>query len=243
MVMPDFASLPTGWTTDRYEPHGFSNVGTYQGRSDVLGIEINRAEGATARPPGFGSQFYDTQGRQHALAGAGVGSILGASLHIDSSWLDAANGNVRTDAWGVLANAGNAITDYTVVGFTNYGGAPRLRVFDADVGGDGWVDLPTALAPDAWVDLAMELTPTSIVYSVDGSVVYTDSTIGGDHFSAVIMQAYNFFDPANFPDAVAENYTAHWSNIGAEAVPEPATALLIGGALLAAGAARRRRTR
>jgi hypothetical protein len=39
-VMPSFAGAPAGWTVDRFAPLSFSDVGTYQGKSDVLGIGI-----------------------------------------------------------------------------------------------------------------------------------------------------------------------------------------------------------
>lgn len=74
-LMPDFANIPTGWVTDRYEPHSFSNVGTFQGRDNVLGIEINSAEGRSNRPGGQQESFYDTQGaRASSRAGPGTAS-------------------------------------------------------------------------------------------------------------------------------------------------------------------------
>ena len=51
VIMPDFGGVPAGWTTDRYEPASFTNVGTYQGRSDVLGIGITSA-GNSGQPTG-----------------------------------------------------------------------------------------------------------------------------------------------------------------------------------------------
>ena len=66
-LMPDFGGVPTGWVVDRYAPNSFSNVGTFQGRNNVLGIEINSAQGLTSRPSGYQSSFYNTQGMQYAL--------------------------------------------------------------------------------------------------------------------------------------------------------------------------------
>ena len=70
-IMPDFADVPTGWTTDRYDPASFSNVGTYQGRADVLGIGITGAGNLANRPSNYQSTFYNTQGQQHAITGGG----------------------------------------------------------------------------------------------------------------------------------------------------------------------------
>ena len=222
-IMPDFASVPTDWVTDRYAPHSFSNVGTFQGRSDVLGIEIHSDE-ASANRGAQSSAYYNTQGSGHAVLG-GSGSILSADLYISSSWETAANGHVRTDMWGVMddgINPGDPGTDYAIIGFTNYGGDARLRLWDGDT--TGWQDLTVAIAFDAWTSLAINLTDTSYEYLVNGVLVYSDTTIHGTTgFESVLMQAYNFGDPA-IEDAIVENYTAHWSNTAA--VPEPGILLL-----------------
>lgn len=233
LVMPSFADVPVGWVTDRYDPASFANVGTYQGRDNVLGIGITTAGDSANRGAQSGS-FYNTQGKQHALIGAGVGSTLGAGLFIESGWRNSADGSVRTDMWAVGSNAAG-VTDYGIIGFTNQGGAARLRVWDADTT-SGWVDLALAITYDAWADFQIELTAASIDYYVNGTQVYSDTTIGADRFSAVIMQAYNFADPALFPGVSTVPYTAHWSNI-----PEPGSIALMGLALAGLAAARRRR--
>jgi hypothetical protein len=239
-LMPSFANAPTGWTTDRYDPASFGNVGSFQGRNDVLGISISEAQGFGNRG-GQNSTFYATQGRKHIISG-GAGDSLSADLFVPLAWQSEANGTIRTDMWGTMDN-GSAITAYPIIGFTNLGDSARFRVFDGEVTG-GWVDLAATVLFDAWNTLTMDFTGSEFVFSVNGTVVYTDSTIGGTtNFREVIMQAYNFFgaDPA-FANLNVNPvaYTAHWANTQGAVVPLPGTLALVGLALLALRVQRRR---
>jgi hypothetical protein len=233
-LMPSFADVPTGWTTDRYAPASFSNVGTFQGRGDVLGISINSSGALNNRPAAYQSSFYNTQGMQHAVSG-GAGSSLAADLFIETGWRDAGAGNVRSDMWGVTDNQP---LQYPIIGFTNYGGNARYRVWDEDTA-LGWVDLNIAVSFGEWTAFEIKFTGSSYDFYINGSQVYSDATIGNaTGFSAVIMQAYNFGDPS-IAGAVPTPYTAHWSN--AQAVPEPASIALVALAMLVAGGTRQRR--
>jgi len=53
------------------------------------------------------------------------------------------------------------VTDYGIIGFTNYQNSVRLHVWDAGAG--GWVDLVNTIAPDAWISFDIELTATSLL--------------------------------------------------------------------------------
>jgi hypothetical protein len=237
-LMPSLADAPTGWVTDRYDPASFGNVGTYQGRDDVLGISISAAQAYDNRPAPYQNTFYNTQGRQHAISG-GMGDYIAADLFIESSWASSTAGSVRTDMWGVMTD-GSAVSAYPIIGFTNYGGSARYRVWDSTNG--VWIDLATTVQFGAWVSLEILFTGSSFDYFINGVDVFSDKNIDGTSgFAAVIMQAYNFGGDPSIAGAVASNYTAHWSDAAAAAVPEPATLALVPLALLGALLAKRRK--
>lgn len=206
-LMPDFADAPTGWTTDRADPESFGNVGTYNGRDNVLGIGIDSTDGNNQTP------FYATKGKKHAISG-GIGDLLGADLFVESIWEDSGSGHVRTGMWGVMSD-GLSVTDYPILGFTNYGGVARFRVWD-DV---DWVDLAVDVLFGDWNSLQLEYTGSSYNYYVNGTLAYTDNTVGVNTtgFQDVIMQAYDFGD---VDDAVKTEYVAHWANSEAASVPD-----------------------
>lgn len=237
-IMPDFSGVPSGWNTDRYQPDSFSNTGTQFGRDNVLGIGISAAQGYGSRPSGQNTTFYNTQGMGYAFSSLqGAGSVLSADLYIPQSWASELNGSRRTDMWGVMASGPGPtdVTDYSILGFTNLGGAGHFQVWDENLNADagGWVDLSVPVTYDAWTALSIKYTGSEYVYSIDGAPVFTDSDINGSTgFQSLIMQAYNFNggDPALPSDVVAGesgNYTAYWDNTSA-GVPEPASIAMFG---------------
>ena len=244
-VMPSFAGAPAGWNVDRYAPASFSDVGTYQGRSDVLGIGISTNDGYGSRPSGYNYTFYNTQGKSHPVSG-GAGDTLSADLFVPRDWANPASGARRTDMWGVMTDGTTNVTGYPVIGFTNDGPeAPSsfigFRTWDDTAG--VWHDLANAVNYDGWNTLSILFTGSAYKYSINGVLA---DTIAADpsakDFSSVIMQAYNF---AGYPasgdlgEVVANDYTAHWSNT--KSVPEPGTFALAGIAIIGLGATRRRK--
>jgi hypothetical protein len=236
VITPDFGNVPTGWAPDRYAPNSFSDVGTYQGRNDVLGIGISSAQSLANRPAPYQSAFYNTQGDGYQFGSLqGAGSVLSADLWISSSMGDPANGAIRTDMWGVM----NGGEDYPIIGFANTLNAPQyagstgghFQIFDGTLnGGSGnWVILGTTVNYNAWNSFSIDYTGSSYVFDINGNAVYTenitDPLVTG--FSAMIMEAVNFGDPATYPGVNPADYTAYWSNTP---VPEPTT--MAAGAML-----------
>jgi hypothetical protein len=89
----------------------------------------------------------------------------------------------------------------------------------------GWVNLADTVNYDSWNTLSMEFTGTSIEYSVNGMLAYTDGTWSAPTgFTGIIMQAFNFGDPA-LTGTVVNDYVAAWSNT--QPVPEPVSLALL----------------
>lgn len=222
-ITPDFTGVPTGWTTDRFQPNGFMDIGSFQGRSNVLEINVSEAQGFGSRGGGFDFTFYNTQGMQHVVAG-GAGDMISADLWLPSHWATEVNGSRRTDIWAVMTD-GSSVTDYPILGFTNYGvSAGTFRAWD----GASWVNFTEPVLYDSWNTLSILFTGTSYEYRVNEVLVFTDTTVNGSTaFSALIMQAYNFNGDPSIVGAVTAtgmgSYSAYWSNTTSGDVPEPGT--------------------
>jgi hypothetical protein len=219
-------TTPGTWQVDRYPPNAFSNIGTVNGRSNVLDLGISTADSLPNRPPAFQSTFYNTQGRGFALD-LPTYSVLYGSVYLPSAWGTSSGPaqNRRSDLWGVLSPASggdtcpsSACNLFPIVDFTNAspsdpinaGGTGRYRVFDTSV---GFVDLATPVAYDQWSDLCTAWTGADIRHYVNGVEVYvqTDLTQADTSFgppnkwTRTIVQGYNF----------GADYQANWSGIGA----------------------------
>ena len=210
------------WYTDRYRPAVFESADFGGGRR--LHIGISAADSSTNRPSGFGSTFYNTQGRKYDF-NVPIATTISADLYIGADW----DSNLRrAGLWGTARypdpNDPN-VTDltYPIVDFANNdpnddhnadpnAAVARFRVWNASVG--AWIDLglPAGFVFDQWVHFEIECTATAFNYTIvtdQGTLTYSDSdNDGATTLENVIIQAYNFGD----------DYDVYWDNVSLPAV-------------------------
>jgi len=188
---------PGVWYTDRYAPFGF--VSEFFDGDDRLKHSIDASDCSPCRPGGFGSAFYDTQGRKYDLA-AGT-TRMTIDLYVPAAW--AATGRRMAGFWGTAFDSGAVISSFPIIEFTSDGGTPRFRGWISDPG--AWTDmgLPTGFVYDAWYTLEIELVGNDFVYTVGDLQLVVDA-LGSVEIGNVILQGHN-----NTPGVT---YDIYWDN-------------------------------
>lgn len=223
---------PDGWQTDRYAPRIFRNAGNVLGRTDVLEIGVDQADGLTQRPPEFQTPFYNLQSRKIGFppGQTAAGFTLGGSLYIPQAWLSSTPGNPtlnrRTKLYLTLtpfpADAtscpGEECFYFGGIGFTNAnatdqtigGGVPRIRVLKKGVG-DGWINLDTPFRTNNWNDICITYTGNSLQYFLNGALVFNDTPLipADPSFGPPIRPRSTTVEAYNF----GSTYAANWSNL------------------------------
>ncbi len=203
---PDFEA----WSTDRYAPELFESQ--YFDGDNRLHIQISSDDNAANRG-GQSGTFYNTHGRQ-IQTNIGFPAIMRGKLYIGADW---ATQHRRTDIWGVLSNASNEVTDYPIIGFANTTGSnPTFRIWDQDIT-NGWVDISYPVNYGQWYDFVVEYSNTDIKYYINNELVLTDLTVdmSSSQLKAIIVQGYNFGDPALdlSQQAMDNTYDIYWDDI------------------------------
>lgn len=195
---------PGAWFPDRYAPAAFEVV--EMDGNKVLRLSIDPADGAQSRPGGYGSMFYNTQGRKLDLP-AGT-YALAADLLFPASW----QGDVRrrSDLWATAIKDTGEISFYPIAGIANNTGTPVIRYWD----GADWANTDLPLVADTWYRFELEIVGEEIVVRVNGIEAGRIADANGSvALRDVIIQGYNYNDPALGEMQSAEGYDIYWDNL------------------------------
>src|SRR5690606_22806048 len=97
--------------------------------------------------------------------------------------------------------------------FSNMDGeTPTLRYWSSDTG--TWTDLNRTIQYDTWYEFGFRIVNNIIVYEINGEAVGTVPCVGCDEISNVMLQAYNFNDPA-LPEGQFDesDYMVYWNSV------------------------------
>ena len=237
--MPSFSTVTLAasgnevWVPDRLAPDSFANIGTFEGRSNVLRIGILRSpEDEAARPfpkaggPGVGSGEFPTltthsfnraqHGRAYTNPQSGAWT-LSADLWIESTWSSTANNGLRrAELWGLSSNNGSGTGVFPALGFTNEGGTGRFR-WSPGSWQEGFFNVPAATAPvnyGAWNSFKIEFVPGETLfryYVNDIQVASTSSSVADETCCGAVAPNFHAGVSNGFNSVrlMTYNYTAN----------------------------------
>jgi len=213
---PTLASFDTAgaWYPDRYPPTIFEQY-NFSGKN-VLHVGIRLADSYINRPSDYHNTFSNTQGRKFDLSrGNSFGTALTADLYVGADW----NTKHRmATLWSSANDSTGATSFFNYIGFRNSTGSdPGFYVFGYhNIGAYTLLSYPVTYGQ--WYTLKVELTDTAFVYSINGTVVLSDTSLTGTkYFSNLILEAYNFADSTlgSDPSSSFDEYDVYWDNVGA----------------------------
>ncbi len=234
-VTPNLTTVatPGAWISDRYAPTTFGLVNGFQGRDNVLKIASSTVDNLENRASLFRSSYYNTQGRKTVVNTAGSWSF-GLDLFINASAIVRDAIPFQADMWATATNdaAFGFPTAYPIIGFTNFGGFTGFRGYNGNTG--GWMNFNNPVNLNEWNTLAMSFNARSNTFSywVNGSLAGSILAFSPSSGVAnVMVQTYNFNDPAINPSGTTTNLAAYWSN-SQTVIPEPRNYVLMGTGLI-----------
>ena len=225
------------WYTDRYAPAGFKSsanpnsslgVAAAGTGANSLEIQISPNDRIGNRPSQFNSTFYSTQGRKLDTPQLGIGATVSAKLYVNPNWLGSTPETARSDLWATGTNSPSPIaTGFPIIGFTNFGGAPRFRFWN----GAGWTDLATAFA-GGWNEVGFKLlSATQATYTFNGVDVGAIAMNPSAELGNVMLQGFNFYgtDPLTAGSTPAAGGTSiFWDDLTfntQQVIPLPTAAM------------------
>ncbi|WP_187270942.1 HYR domain-containing protein [Neolewinella aurantiaca] len=196
-------AIDGAWYPDRYAPYAFVSNGSQ------LTISINEADGAQSRG-GRSGGFYNTQGRK--INQGNCLSYVQADLYVPAEW---ETNHRRSGLWATAVNETDEISLYPIIAFRNEdGSSPGFFYFDGNV---GWIDCNVSVTYNQSYNLRTEIRGTNALFYINGEIVGSIAANGSDHFSNIILQAFNFYDSNLAPEIQdtppTSNYDAIWDNL------------------------------
>ena len=198
------------WYTDRYAPAVFESA-AFGAASDGWALRQGvRSEDAQAnRAGGFGSDFYNYQGRKYDL-GITPNPIASVAidLYVDSTWAS----GTRAGVWTTMSNGNLSypIIEYVVDGDNGDGNGATYTGFRYWQSGFGWTAAGVPAGTDAWSNLQITLDDNLVKFFINGSMIASVDNLGADSIDNIILQAHN--------QGLAGEYDVYWDNLNAATI-------------------------